>query len=333
MKAHEKQQITLNYLTDSVNKVVLYGGGAGGGKTWLGCVWLMFSAIKYPETKYYIGRQELKRLRRSTFVTWKKVCKFYGFSDYRVNWQDNVIILGNGSEIDMLDLQYKPSDPLFERFGSLEYTAGFIEEAGEVNFGAFDVLRTRVGRHMNTEYNILSTILITCNPKKNWLYTDFYRPFKRDELPNDTKFIQSLAGDNPHIDQNYIDNLEATKDESKKQRLLYGNWEYDDDPSVLIQYENIEIFAEKCKYIETGETRYITCDIALYGSDRFVLFVWQGYAIIDFVVMDKTTGKDVQNIIEKYAKKHEVLQKNITFDSDGVGGYLGGYLESCSTFL
>lgn len=40
--------------------------------------------------------------------------------------KDNFIELGNGSRIDLLDLQYQPRDPLYERFGSLEYTGGWI---------------------------------------------------------------------------------------------------------------------------------------------------------------------------------------------------------------
>lgn len=41
--------------------------------------------------------------------------------------------------IDFLDLQYKPSDPLYERYGSIEFTGGWIEEGGEVNFGAYTI--------------------------------------------------------------------------------------------------------------------------------------------------------------------------------------------------
>ena len=40
---------------------------------------------------------------------------------------------------------------------------------------------------------------ITCNPAKNWLYTDWYMPSKQGTLREDMKFLQSLAIDNPNI--------------------------------------------------------------------------------------------------------------------------------------
>jgi len=44
------------------------------------------------------------------------------------------------SKIDLLDLSEAPSDPLFERFGSTEYTGGWIEEAGEIVFKTWRTL-------------------------------------------------------------------------------------------------------------------------------------------------------------------------------------------------
>src|SRR5690348_2576917 len=75
---HLKQEQALNQLTDNVHTEILFGGSAGGSKSWTGCTWLAFSAMIYPDTKWYIGREELKRLRESTLITFFKVCKTYG---------------------------------------------------------------------------------------------------------------------------------------------------------------------------------------------------------------------------------------------------------------
>jgi hypothetical protein len=132
---HNKQDEALRILTDDTTVEFLYGGAAGGAKSWTGCTWLAFMCLSYPGTKWFIGREELKRLRESTLITFFKVCNKYGIRrdvDFKYNGSDHFIQFSNGSRIDLLDLRYLPSDPLYERYGSVEYTGGWIEEGGEV---------------------------------------------------------------------------------------------------------------------------------------------------------------------------------------------------------
>ena len=146
-RRHAKQEAAYAVLRDSTTSEIIYGGAAGGAKSWTGCAWLAFMCMNYPETKWFIGREELKRLRESTLVTFHKVAAEYGFKHrYKYNGQDHYILFDNGSRIDLLDLKYLPSDPLYERYGSTEFTGGWIEEGGEVNFGAYDTLKSRIGR-------------------------------------------------------------------------------------------------------------------------------------------------------------------------------------------
>ena len=132
---HEKQEHALKILTDNEHVELLYGGAAGGAKSWTGAVWLLFMCLCYPGSKWFIGRAELKRITQSTLITFYKVCNQYGVDDtlYKYNGQYNYIEFFNGSRIDLLDLQYKPGDPLYERYGSIEYTGGWIEEGIFIN--------------------------------------------------------------------------------------------------------------------------------------------------------------------------------------------------------
>lgn len=325
MRGTPKQKLALRHLTDDTHKIIAYGGAAGGGKSMLGCYWLIISAESYPGTRWFIGREELKRIRQSTLITFYKVCSMIQFSGYTTNFQDNYIGFSNGSRIDLLDLQMVPRDPLYERFGSTEYTGGWIEEGGETDFGAFDVLRTRIGRHLNDKYNIPSKILITCNPKKNWLYSEIYKPFKQGILKPEISFIQAFVQDNRHLTQDYIDNLHATKDKSKKERLLYGNWEYDDDPATLVPYDNILAMFGNDHADRSGK-RYITADVARKGSDKAIIFVWYGWVIVEYVVFDVSLTTDIQNEIERLRKKHGIPKHHCIADEDGVGG---GVVDNC----
>ena len=165
IKPTAKQHQAWEILRDDHTTVLAFGGGAGGAKTWLGCEWELTSCFFYPGTKWFIGRNELKRLRESTLQTWHKVMKHHKIkpdSLYKYNGQDNFFQFHNGSRIDCLELKYMPSDPLYERFGSLEFTGGWIEEGSEVEPMAVEILKTRIGRHLNTKYDLLRKMLITC---------------------------------------------------------------------------------------------------------------------------------------------------------------------------
>ena len=68
-----------------------------------------------------------------------------------------------------------------------------FEEGGEIDFRAYDVLKTRIGRHLNKELGIRPTMVLTANPKKNWLYNMFYRTLEEWHLSPSryVKFIQA----------------------------------------------------------------------------------------------------------------------------------------------
>jgi hypothetical protein len=57
-----KQEQAWQKLQDLTTRFLLFGGGAGGGKTWLYCEWLLTWAYFYPGSRGFIGRDELKRL-------------------------------------------------------------------------------------------------------------------------------------------------------------------------------------------------------------------------------------------------------------------------------
>jgi len=327
-KKHEKQEEALHVLTDSNHVEFLYGGAAGGAKSWTGCAWLALSCEAYPGTKWFIGREELKRLRESTLITFFKVCSMYGIRrdiDYKYNGQDHYIEFMKGSRIDLLDLRYLPSDMLYERYGSTEYTGGWIEEGGEVNFGAYDTLKTRIGRHMNDKYSLLRKLFITCNPKKNWMYITFYKPDRNDTLPEHMKYLPCLVHDNPFIEGGYIDALKSTSDKAKKERLLKGNWEYDDNPNALCDHDTIlEIFKNSLG-VKTGK-KYLTADIARFGADKAIVCVWDGYVIIDYRVFDMSKTTDIQNCIEHFRSKYRIPKNRCIADEDGVGG---GVVDNC----
>jgi hypothetical protein len=98
--------------------------------------------------------------------------------------------LYNGSKVFFIELAYLPSDANYSRFGSLQMTRGWIEEAGEIDRGAFEAISATVGRWKNDIYNLVPKVLQTCNPAKNYLY-EYYKAARDGLLDVWKKFIQA----------------------------------------------------------------------------------------------------------------------------------------------
>jgi hypothetical protein len=322
---HKKQEEALRILTDNVTQELMYGGAAGGAKSWTGCCWLLFMCLNFPNTKWFIGREELKRITESTLITFFKVAAEYGITSFKYNGQKNFIQFANGSRIDLLELKFQPSDPMFERFGSTEYTGGWIEEGGETHFGAYEILNTRIGRHLNDLYGIIGKMLITANPKKNWLYTTFYLPAKKGILDKLKKYLSVLVDENPHIDSGYVERLDRITNESQKKRLRFGEWEYDDDPTSLCSYEKIISIFSNNHVLKTDNKRIIA-DVARFGSDKARVGVFYGWVLVEHHEFAISAITEIQDCINTMRIKHIIEKNKCLADQDGVGG---GVVDNC----
>ncbi len=336
---HERQLQALNYLADDTTEELTYGGGAGGAKTWTGCVWLLFLCVLNPRIKAFIARNSLKKIKTSTLITFFKVCKEYGFDNFTYHETMSQIRFGNGSVIDLLDTAYKPSETYEMRFGSLEYTVGWLEEASEQHFDAYDTLKTRVGRHLNDVYEIKPMLFLTCNPAKRWTYSRIYKPARDKKLSPDRVFLQSLVADNPFIESTYIRQLDKISDPAKKKRLKFGLWEYSDEESALYgTYEDIlaifdteGIDQEKRAQIESLAVRRLSADVARQGSDKAAIFVFASLDgveyVIDVISYNKSKLTELQRKINELRKTHSIDKDQAVADEDGVGG---GVVDNCN---
>lgn len=326
-----KQTKALDLLEDDTTTELLYGGGAGGGKSALGCYWQLKRRLLYPGTRGLIGRASLKTLKETTLNSFFQVCQMQGLKagkDFIYNQQSNIIKFPNGSEILLKDLFLYPSDPNFDELGSLEITDAFIDECNQVVQKAWQIVKSRI-RYKLDENDLIPKMMGSCNPAKTWVYSYFYKPFKDGSLARSKAFIQSLLSDNRHVSKHYRENL-LTLDPASRERLLNGNWEYDNDPNRLIDYERIlDCFTND--FTPPGK-KVITADIARFGADQTVVILWNGFRAEQITSIKSSSVTESAGFISSIAKKNAIPVSQIVVDEDGVGGGVKDILR-CQGFV
>lgn len=316
----KRQSEAWKYLTDDHTNIVLFGGSAGGGKSWLGCLWITTLCLQYKGVRCLVGRSVLTQLKLTTLNTLFDLLGTMGIKSgehFTFNGQSNVLTFYNKSEIVFKDLAYNPSDPNYDSLGSLEITAAFIDEASQITSLAYSIVKSRI-RYKLTQYKLLPRVLMTCNPSNNWIKKDFYTPYIQERLEDNKVFIPSLPMDNPHLPSSYIGMLKELPPQQRK-RLLEGDWDYLDESDSLFKFDEITnaIFRYEPKPVDK---KYMTVDVARFGDDRSVVMIWVGLVVVECHVYRKLSTTELSTEIRDLIRFHGIHSQSVIVDSDGVGG-------------
>lgn len=134
-----------------------------------------------------------------------------------------------------------------------------------------------------------------------------------------------------NINPGYLANL-LSQDEQTRLQLLDGNWKVVISDTDIYDYAAFSGLFNNVYEVERGG-RYLTADIALKGSNKFVVGYWDGWELSDMLIMDKSKGNEVIDGITTMAKKYKVQNIHITYDNDGVGGFVDGFIAGAIPFL
>ncbi len=325
-----KQEEILLVLEDNIHTEVFMGGAAGGSKSFTGCLWQIMRRMMYPGSRGFLARARLKSLKESTLLTFFEVCRMLGLKqnvDFSYNSITGLIKFRNGSEEYLRDLFYYPSDPEFVSLGSTEYTDGFIDEMAEIGEQAYQIIRSRM-RFKLDEFGLIPKIAMGSNPCKTFIYKEFYKRWAYEEdikkgniekgeidksqmLESYKAYIFAGVYDNPFISEHYIENLKKL-DPINRARLLDGNWEYDDDPTRLFEYDAIlDLFTNNA---ERG-TKYCIVDVAGRGRDRTIIGIWDNLFLEKVYNENNISSDELDEILQK----HKIPRSKCAIDEDGVG--------------
>lgn len=311
----------MKILEDHKTTELLYGGAAGGGKTYLGCAWIGLGCLRYPGSRWGMGRAVLKHLKASTLLIFFDVMKEWGLKsglDYNYNAQEGTVKFWNGSEVCLLELGLDPSDPEFDKLGSREYTGAFIDECSQVSTKGKNILMSRI-RYKLDQFGLVPKLLLCSNPTKNFLYFDFYKPSVNKTLASYRAFVPAFVQENIYISPHYIDNLKRL-DPVSKERLLHGNWEYDDDPTRLFDYECLVNMFTNAFVHKENDLRCLSADIARFGQDKTVVMIWKGMYLEKVLQYAKNSVTDNIALLNRLGIEYSIPRSRMIIDEDGVGG-------------
>lgn len=226
-----KQKRVIDLLEkDSNIEEVYFGGAAGPGKSFLGCLWQMYRRCKYPETRGLIGRANFTDLEDTTVKTfWTAWEKFGRYNPFKVTcWRSrNTILFSNGSEILLKWVRDRGGPTTDENFGfgSLELTDLFIDEVTEVPEGVLDIILGRI------RYRLIKSkpaALLVSNPSMNWVKARYISDTngKEVELKDHQAVVLATLADNK--DEAFAKTYRARIEKlppAARARLL-GSWEY-----------------------------------------------------------------------------------------------------------
>jgi len=313
-KLTKKQWETYKALASWKYKEILVWWGWSGWKSrWIACI-VTITCLQYGWISRLVGRDNLKKLKQSTRLTFLKVRKEYWIIkdvDYTVNMAEFVVDFKNGSKIFFVDLWRYPSDPFYDRIWSMELTYSRLEEWQEIDSMVSDTISWRY-RQAVKEYNIDPCTIITCNPKKGYLYERFITPNIKDHR----LFIPILYSDNPHIDQKkYAEWVLASGNKIQIERLLHWNRDYDDTPWKLYAYD--DLLNMRHNPLHNGK-KYISIDWATEWDDLAVLMVWDGWEVKEIITREKSTTTQISTKARELCQRYGIPLSHIVNDHIGI---------------
>lgn len=214
-----------NTLTDGKSRIVGFGGGIRGTKTWGTLAeWITLCRI-FPGSRWVVVRKDLERLKKTTIPSFEKLAPMAGDflgplnrSTYEVECQNGSRLIFMGENIDR--------DPELLRLHGMEANGFLGDEADELSERTAHKFVERAGTWIVPGLDVQPPplSLYTFNPNARWPKRWFYLPWKMETIQAPYAFIPTTAADNPYISD---EQREAWKymPEHEYRRFVLGDWD------------------------------------------------------------------------------------------------------------
>lgn len=129
----------------------------------------------------------------------------------------------------------------------------------------------------------------------------------------------------------YVGSVAAMGGESAMANLE-GNWNVDPDSDEYIPIPfdvSREVFSNDPK---VNGDKWITVDLADIGKDNLVAIVWDGFHMIDIMIVQRSTPRMNADMILDLARDHDIADCNIIYDGINAA-YMYDYIPDAMPFI
>lgn len=219
------QERLIDTLSDGHSRIVGFGGGIRGTKTWGSLAAIIALCRIFPNSRWAVIRKDLQRLRDTTIPSFEKLAPLAGGFVGSVNQQRWEADCTNGSKI-LFRGENIDKDPELLRFHGYEVNGFLNEEADELSERTLTKEKERAGTwivpHGGTQPP--AYILNTFNPTPRWPKRIFYLPWRDGTIKAPYAFIPTTAADNPYILPEQRDAWKEMPTHEYK-RFVEGDWD------------------------------------------------------------------------------------------------------------
>lgn len=144
-------------------------------------------------------------------------------------------------------------------------------------------------------------------------------------------FIKGNLAENKELLKNNPDYVGSVSGD-EGDALLMGSWDYDPE-----EENEAPIIASKARAITENDPcmngdMWITADLADVGKDNTIILAWNGFHIIDYCIIPKTTGRGNYEGIRRMQLKYSVADSHVIYDGQRAM-YMPDYIPEAIPYI